>query len=154
MNALDRAVSYLSIRARSTSEVREYLKTKGYEEEEIRTTIDQLLEYNYLNDFTFAKMYIQYGFDKGRGQVRIKNELIAKGVDSNTIEDAFYELEDENAVPDQYEIALQIGRDVVADVDMTSLDYNDKKKIQARVGRRLATRGFNTDIVYRVIKNL
>ena len=35
-------------------------------------------------------MYFQYGFEKGRGVVRIKRELSEKGVDSHVIEADVY----------------------------------------------------------------
>lgn len=154
MNAIDRAMSYLNLRPRSCKEIERYLKDKGYEENEIKEAVQQLIEYKYLDDANFARIYIQYGFDKGRGSVRIKQELLSKGVADHVIEDAFYQLEDEGEMPDQFQLALKIGIDVVRDVDVSSLDYKEKKKLEAKVGRRLASRGFCTDIVYRVIKEV
>ncbi len=154
MDALERGTIYLNARPRTCKQVYDYLIDKGYEIEEVKSAIKSLKEYKYINDEEFARMYFEYGFNKGRGIKRIKNELIAKGVNSNTIEDVIYQLEDSNSMPDEFQIALDVGKAAVGDIDLTSLEYKERKKIEGRIGRRLSSRGFSADMIYRVIRTL
>ena len=80
-DARERAAAYLNIKPRTKMQVIRYLKSKGYEEDEINDAVTELEEYRYIDDFSFSVMYFQYGFEKGRGIMRIKRELAEKGVD-------------------------------------------------------------------------
>lgn len=114
-------------------------------------TVEELEEYHYIDDLNYSTMYFQYGFEKGRGIGRIKRELAEKGVDHQIIEAAYQELED---VPDQYQAARDIAAGMIRGTDIDAMDYDEKRKFQAKIGRRLMTRGFSSDVVYRVINNL
>lgn len=146
--ATERAASYVNIKPRTVHQTRKYLKEKGFDPEAIDHAISQLAEYRYLDDAQFAEMYFKYGFEKGRGVSRIKRELAEKGVSSDIIEQAYEELED---IPDQKEMAKEIAAAVIKDVDISELDYDEKRKLQAKIGRRLMSRGFSSDVVYKVI---
>ena len=150
-DARERAAAYLNIKPRTKMQVIRYLKSKGYEEDEINDAVTELEEYRYIDDFSFSVMYFQYGFEKGRGIMRIKRELAEKGVDHDIIDASFEELE---AVPDQFEAALEIAEDVVSGIDVSSLEYDEKRRLQAKIGRRLVSRGFSSDVVYKVINRI
>lgn len=151
MSAREKAVYYLNMRPRTKVQVIKYLKEKGYEDEEIYEAVNELEEYHYIDDFRFSQMYFEYGFEKGRGISRIKRELSEKGVSSDVIEIAYDELE---YVPDQFETALEIGRSVIAGIDTDELDYESRRKLQAKIGRRLAGRGFPAETAYKVMNRL
>ena len=151
MDVRERAVSYLNIKPRTKVQVIKYLRSKGFEDDEIRETVEELEEYHYIDDLNYSIMYFEYGFEKGRGLIRIKRELEEKGVSADIIEAAYYELEQ---VPDQYEAALDIARGMLTGVDIGALDYNGKQKLKAKIGRRLSSRGFSMDVVYKVINEL
>lgn len=149
--AAEKAASYVNIKPRTVHQVEKYLKDKGYEEEVISEVIDQLKEYRYLDDLEYSLMYFQYGFDKGRGISRIKRELAEKGVASEVIEMAFEELEE---VPDQTEAAIRIAEPMVIGVELDQMEHDEKRKLQAKIGRRLMSRGFSSDVIYKVIGRL
>lgn len=54
----DVSIKYLSTRVRSVSEMRDYLFKKGYQDEDIEKTINELLEKKYLNDKIYCRSYI------------------------------------------------------------------------------------------------
>lgn len=145
------AVRYLGIKPRTKQQVVKYLRQKGFREESIVETIAELEEYRYIDDFSYSVMYFQYGFEKGRGVMRIRRELSERGVASHIIDMAYEELED---VPDQYETARNIAMEMVRDVDMEGLGYDEKRRLKARVGRRLAGRGFSSEVIYKVLDDL
>ena len=149
--AAEKAVSYINIKPRTAQQVKKYLKDKGYEEDVISEVVEQLKEYRYIDDMEFALLYFRYGFEKGRGVSRIRRELSEKGVSSEIIDIAYEELED---VPDQVEMAIEIASSVISGIDMDDLDYEAKQKLKAKLGRRLMSRGFSSDVVYKVIGKL
>lgn len=151
MDVRERAVYYLNIKPRTKNQVAKYLKEKGYKEEDIESAVSELEEYGYIDDINFSRMYFEYGFEKGRGLLRIKRELSEKGVSSEDIQKAYDDLE---FIPDPYESAIEIGKAIIKGIDLDSLDYKEKKKLQARIGRRLAARGFSSDVSYKVMNRL
>ena len=83
--------------------------------------------------------------------MRIRRELSEKGVGSDVIDMAYEELEE---VPDQYETARKIAMEMIRDMDMEEMEYDEKRRIKARIGRRLAGRGFPSDVIYKVLDSL
>ena len=55
--AREEAAAYLSRRFRTEEEVRQHLRGKGYEEEEIARAVDDLKDYGYINDFDYCQAY-------------------------------------------------------------------------------------------------
>ena len=55
---------------------------------------------------------------------------------------------------DQFEMAMEIGHGAVAGIDIKELDFDAKQKLKAKIGRRLMSRGFSSDVVYKVIGSL
>lgn len=151
MDVRERAVSYLNIKPRTKVQVIKYLRSKGFDDGEIIETVKELEEYHYIDDLNYSIMYFEYGFEKGRGLIRIKRELEEKGVSTDIIEAAYDELEQ---IPDQYEAALDIARGMLTGIDTGSLDYTGKQKLKAKIGRRLSSRGFSMDVVYKVINEM
>lgn len=149
--AAERAVAYINIKPRTAFQVRKYLREKGFDSDVIDAVVKQLEEYHYIDDMEYAMMYFRYGFEKGRGIVRIKRELDEKGVAADVIEMAYDELED---VPDQTDAAMQIAKNMISGMALDDMDYDEKRKLQAKIGRRLMSRGFSSDIVYKVINRM
>ena len=94
MDVREKAVSYLNSRPRTRQELIRHLKDKGFSENEILETVDELEQYHYIDDLAYSRMYFEYGFQKGRGRMRIRRELAEKGVAADVIEIAFEELEE------------------------------------------------------------
>lgn len=57
--AMQTAVRYLGHRPRSEKEVRDHLLRKTYDEKTIFKVIDRLKHYEYINDETFARMFVE-----------------------------------------------------------------------------------------------
>lgn len=149
--ARDRAVGYLNRRPCTKKQIIRYLTDRGFDRDVALEAAAELESYHYIDDLEYCRMYFQYGFEKGRGVGRIRRELAEKGVESDIIDIAYEELEE---IPDQFEAALAIGETMVAGIDTDDLDFDAKRRLQAKIGRRLAGRGFSMDIVYKVINRL
>ena len=149
--AAKHAASYVNIKPRTAFQMKSYLKGKGYEEDVIDDVIEQMKEYHYIDDYQFAEMYFAYGFEKGRGVSRIRRELAEKGVSSDIIDMVYEDLEE---MPDETEMAVAIAEPIINGIDMDELDYDARQKLKAKIGRRLMSRGFNSDVAYKVIGRL
>ena len=151
MDALEKATAYLSRKPHTQQEVTDYLLRKEYSREETATAVARLKEYGYIDDLAYAKLYFEYGFEKARGKDRIARELAGKGVSREVIEQAFEQLEE---TPDEEEVAYSLALQIVqeADADPAEMTYEEKQKLQARIVRRLASRGFNGGICYRAAR--
>ena len=147
MDALEKATAYLNIRPRTEKEVIDYLLRKGYEPDESESAASQLKQYGYIDDLAYAKLYFEYGFEKGRGRDRITRELASKGVDRDVIDQAYSELDQ---APDEYEMALAIAAQIVQESGGVNEDmsYTERRKLQAKIVRRLASRGFSGSVCY------
>ncbi len=80
------ALNYISIRMRSIKEIKDYLKRKEVSEKLIDKTVDKLIKSGYLNDFNFAKAYVNDQLlITNKGPLKIKNELIKLGINNEII---------------------------------------------------------------------
>lgn len=147
MNALEKATAYLNRSPHTEKEVIDYLLRKGYEQDESESAAADLKEYGYIDDLSYAKLYFEYSFEKGRGRDRIVRELAGKGVSREVIDQAFDELEE---APDEYEMALHLAAQIVQESGGLSdeMSYTDRQKLQAKIVRRLSSRGFNGSVCY------
>ncbi len=94
--AFNRAVFFLGFRVRSQAEVKMYLRDKEYSEDVIADTIERLEEYNYLNDQGFAQAWVsdRKRF-KPKGRRALQYELQQKGLNSEDIETALADIDEE-----------------------------------------------------------
>ena len=139
----EEAARYLEHRMRTVSDMRDHLIDKGYEKEETEAVITEMTSLRYLDDHEYAMSYFTYGYEKKRGASRIRRELEERGVDSETIDNAYEDYKYENGV-DEYSVAVKIAerecRGAVID-----------ERTLARVARKLEKLGYRGDNIYRVL---
>ena len=82
------AYRLLSYRSRSCREMKERLKRKGFSERIIARVINDLKEFNYLNDREFSRMFVETRFSTNPcGWKLIEQELMKRGVEEGIIRD-------------------------------------------------------------------
>lgn len=121
IKARDKALKFLSLRARSQKEIVDKLKP-DYADDVIQRVIQLLEKYNYIDDFAFAQSYAKDKFKlKGWSKKRIAFELRYKGVSNDIIERVFGEndFDPTNAIEKLLAKRLK-GR--------TNIDYKEKQK--------------------------
>lgn len=79
------AIRYLSFRIRSSGEVRQYLRRKGFEDMS-DYVIARLEQEGYLDDVAFTKSWVKMRRDSDWSLRAIKHELIRKGIVNETVE--------------------------------------------------------------------
>jgi regulatory protein len=157
MDCRDAALKFLEHRERSVHEVKSHLRSKGFREEEIETELEYLKSLHYLDDVRYCGSYISYGLGKGRGPVRLQFELAEKGIDGATIQEALESCFDRSAekAAALKEAEKLLKRQGSADYGPAEEAEEDRaapdEKTIARIGRRLASLGYHTDIIYDII---
>ena len=147
MDIRDTALRFLANRDRTSREVREHLIGKGFDERDAVTLIQELKDWNYINDRSYAEKYFRYAGRKGRSVYRMKQELLQKGIAASDLEEALHLWEEEEGSLVQRDIrearreALKINGGVAAD-----------EKTAARIGRRLGSLGYSAELIYKVLE--
>ena len=85
------ALRFLSIRNHSSQELSRKLSKKKFSNEIIEKVIDELSLEGYLNDRKFAEQYFAELTDKFFGPLKIKNEMIKRGIRSETLDEVLSE---------------------------------------------------------------
>jgi len=156
-SAMEAATAYLENRMRTVAEMRKHLAEKEYSPEEIDECVMGLIGLRYLDDYVYAMRYYEYSHEKKRGSRRAQRELAEKGVDKETISNAYEDYLYESKV-DEFETALAIAKKEVYvasdkfgefDDELTKRDIDDK--LIARIARKLESRGFSYDDIHRVL---
>ncbi len=97
IKARDTALRFLGYRMRSRREVSDRLKKDDFSEEIRERVLSFLEEYGYIDDEAFAKAYIEEKKRlKGYGGIRLKQELIMKGISREIIDGLSEELESDD----------------------------------------------------------
>ena len=102
--ALNDALHYLSYRNRTKFEVREKLKEKEYASITIDKVINELINLNYVDDYAFAKEYIEFKIKK-MGKRKIRYKLESMGIDSLIIDQELMEYSNDDEYLAAYAIA-------------------------------------------------
>lgn len=136
--AYDSALNLIMRRPRSQWEMREYLKRKAYEPEQIEIVLNMLSERNYLNDVDFASRWVENRrLLKSTSKRRLVQELRAKRVADDIITEVLQADETDER---------QVLRDLVAK-KRTQTRYQDTQKLM----QYLARQGYSYDDIKTVL---
>jgi len=122
------ALKMLIRREHSQLELSKKLKLKGFDDTDIKTSIDLLIEQRYQSDERFSEAFILMRYNQGKGPVIISSELKKRGIENFNL-----------SIFDWFELAKDV-RDKKFGQNIP-LDY----KTQAKQKRFLKSRGFDFD---------
>lgn len=142
--AMEKAISLLATRARTEKEITEALRTNAYPEQAIARVMQRLNEAGYINDQDFAENWAASRTSKGLGLRRIRMELIQKGLDSESIDQAFSQLDDDELLLAAVKAAEKAAR------GKNPENPSDRQKILAALVRR----GFDFSIAKDAISRI
>ena len=141
--AKDASYRLLSYRMRSVSEVKKRLKDKSFSSDEIESTIDHLLNLNYLNDQEFCRAFSSEKVKlKKIGPFLLKSDLFKHGLDSELIANCINEVYNQYNIQDLIEFHLEKKKIIKNEL----LDKKDKK----RLDNYLIRKGFNWEQINNV----
>jgi regulatory protein len=145
--ALDRALTRLASRARSRSEMENYLLDRGFSEDSVKYALEKLEGYGYIDDGEFAAMLVRDRMRmKHAGRRAIAGELKRMGVDEEEAASALAQYGEAD------EAASALAQ---AEKDMTRTAREpDARKRRAKVYASLARRGFSHDVIQSALSKL
>jgi len=122
------ALNMLIRREHSQLELSNKLQLKGFDDFDIKHSINLLIEQKYQSDERFSEAFILMRYNQGKGPVIISSELKKRGIESFDL-----------SIFDWFDLAKEVrGKKFGKNL---SLDY----KTQAKQKRFLKSRGFNFD---------
>ncbi len=147
-NAYRAAVRILTKRAKSSGELRRKLREYKYESDAAEWAIGRLVELGVLNDEEYARMVVRSQLSrKPAGRRLLSGKLREKGIEQNLIDRVLDEaLEDRDTLADARKLAQQAARSI-----------SERHPSEVRVRRitgRLARRGFDFDVIRKVVDEL
>lgn len=133
--------------------LREKLSENLYPEKCIEDTISYVKKYNYVDDSRFARTYIGLNANSKSRQV-IKNKLVEKGIDKDTIEEQLriYYDEDELNFGTEEELLKKLFLKKIKGRDIS--DYNEKQKVYASLFRKGFTIGQIEKVYNEYLENI
>jgi len=123
--------------------MRQRLAGREFEDEVIGWTINQLQQDGYLSEMRFAEAYLRSRLKKGEAPWLAAKRAEQKGARSDAVQAALAELSAD------YD-AEQAARDLMQARDPGGFRFEDER-IWQRQARFLRNKGFNTDIILRVL---
>ena len=138
--ALQRAMNFLSYRARSEQEVRQNLKKHEHADPVIEEILDRLRRGGLVDDQNFAEIWVENRSEfRPRGSQMLRVELRQKGIQDQVIADVLGQI-DESA------LALKAARKKAR--RFQSLEWQDFRK---KMNGFLARRGFHYGVISEVL---
>jgi regulatory protein len=147
-NAYRAAVRILTKRAKSSGELRRKLREYKYESDAIEWSIGRLTELGVLNDEEYARMVVRSQLSRRpAGRRLLSGKLREKGIEQSIADRVLEEmLEDRDSLADARKLAQQAARSIS--------DRHDREVRVRRITGRLARRGFDFDVIRRVMDEL
>lgn len=133
--ARDRALRFIRYRPRSRLEIRDKLRGLGYDQATVKRVESSLESMGLIDDLGFARSFADELIRKGYGYIRIKNELLRKKINSETVEEALCSYPHQ----DEEERAFALARDKNRKLKDEAIQQR-KRKIMGYLQRR----GFST----------
>ena len=140
------ALKILNRGAQTEKKMCDRLIKRGYDAEVANSTLVKLKELKLIDDFKYARDYIAYrSRSTPLGSRYLKFKLIQRGILPQIVEDSLSDLSSDS----EYENALSVARK-----KLSLLSRYDAVKQKEKIYRFLASRGFNQDVIYKVLKEL
>ncbi|SHE61911.1 regulatory protein [Thermoanaerobacter uzonensis DSM 18761] len=99
--ASDYAFKLLSRKMLTEKELSQKLEMKGFEENIIKSVIEKLKNYNYINDEVYTKLFIEQKINQLYSRRKIYYELVKKGISKELIQESL-----NNFYPEEKEVEI------------------------------------------------
>lgn len=128
-----RAMGLLKNREYTIKQLRDKLKMGGYPEDIVEEALAYMDSYHYTDDLRYAANYIRC-HERTRSRRRIEQDLMGKGIDRLTLEQAWAEWEEEGGSQDEC-LMIQSLLDKKG-FDVQTADQREKQRIYAFLMRK------------------
>lgn len=145
--ATEMTLRLLAVRLRSRRELNDRLRRHGITAEVRRRVLDRLTEDGFLDDLRFARAWIQGRLTtRPSGRVRLRAELLRKGVAAEVIEQA---LREAFAMADEQELAVAVAR-----ARLRRYRGESPEVASRRLAGVLHRRGFSAGAIARALRDV
>jgi len=143
---LHKAASYCSISEHCVMEVEDKLTAWGVSDEDKKKIIDRLKSEDFINEKRYCTYFVKdkFRFNKW-GKIKISYSLKAKGLDKEVVQNAMLTIDD-----GEYEELLAS----LLKAKLVSLKYEFEYEKQGKLFRFAQSRGFENNVIERVIRNI
>jgi regulatory protein len=145
INAKQTAYNYAAYKPRTEYQVRNRLRERGFEPKITHDAIEFIRRFDLLDDerfaYNFARDYLKR---KPSGEIKLKFELIQRGVDRDLSEKTAFEIYQKE---DPLEQAM-----LAAEKKLRSISYKPIDKQKTALINKLKTLGFDWDIIKKVVE--
>lgn len=91
--ALDKALTHISLSPKTKKQIADYLSKKGYTEAVQAYVLERLEYYKFVDDYAYCRAYVQSV--TGKGKRALEADLIKRGADRKAIEEVLEEIEED-----------------------------------------------------------
>ncbi len=138
--AYQSSIHFLSYRARTRQEIKQYLEKKNFKTEAIEIAIKRLSAKGYLDDAEFGQIWVDNRIRfNPKGKLALRHELRAKGLTEADIDQALEGLNEESLAWQAIQKQLKRWQAL------------DEQTFKRKLTGHLARRGFSYDIIDTVI---
>lgn len=142
----NKALKYLERSYKTEKQIEDYLIKKEYSPRVIARIMKFLIEYAFVNDNRYAKLYVESRI-KREGKTKIRFDLTKKGIEESLIEEVLNNCEEKDEKSGAYNIALKKAKILF---DKKEEDFKIKKKLYDLLMRK----GYGNDIINSVINQI
>ena len=139
-----RCMNLLQSRSYTQKQLEDKLRQGDYAQEYIDVAIDYVSSYGYIDDLRYARDYIEYHLDS-RSRGRIETDLMRRGIDSDTIRQAFEELNELGVEQDEAGMICDLLRKKKYCAETAT------RQEQQRMYGFLYRRGFHADAITKAL---
>lgn len=145
MKAKNKALNILSKASQSEKQIKQKL-SKDFDEDTIDRVLKFLQKYKFVDDEDLANRIVSTNVNLNKyGKNKIKQNLYNKGIDKNIIEQAIDEIDSDKELENAFYLAKKRYERV---------KNEDSRKAYQKIGNHLAYKGFNYDIIKKVLNKL
>ena len=143
---LHKAASYCSISEHCVLEVEDKLTAWGVSDDDKKKIIDRLKSEDFINEKRYCTYFVKdkFRFNKW-GKIKISYSLKAKGLDKEVVQNAMSTIDD-----GEYEELLAS----LLKTKLVGLKYEFEYEKQGKLFRFAQSRGFENNVIERVIRNI
>ena len=144
--AKNSAYRILTRRLNSEKELRDKLRVREYSQDIIDKVIDEMYAKNYLNDEQFTEKYlVERAERKKESPLKIKSNLVKKGIRSEIIENVYRKFYSDDLILDNVRILIEKKIKELSRKDITT-EVKKRKIIQS-----LQYKGYSPDKIFSVL---
>lgn len=140
--AFDKCLNLLGKSMKTSGQVKDYLRQKGFNERVALNVMNKLKEYKYVDDYAYTAAFVAQN-KSSKGLFRLKREMALKGISEEIIDAVLSTQGDEDESENAFYLAERFTKGKCLDV-----------KSLARLNRHLLSRGFGFDTINTVVNRL